>query len=227
MTDARRLLAEAIGTGTLLAVVVGSGIMGERLAGGNQALALLANSLATGAGLFVLISLLAPVSGAHLNPLVSAALWWRGELSARAATGYALAQVIGAVLGAILANLMFDLAPVAFSETRRAGGGIWLSEIVAACGLLLTVMLGAKYRPAALPALVGAWITAAYWFTASTSFANPAVTLARSLTPTFAGIRPGDVPAFVLAQCAGVAVAVLLYAVLVPQSREKQAGLTK
>lgn len=211
MPLARRCFAEALGSAALLAVVVGSGIMGERLAGGNDALALLANSVATGTGLLVLITTLGPISGAHFNPLVTLMDWLRGALGARDAAAYIAAQLAGAIAGVMLANLMFDLAPIAFSEKPRASPGLWLSEIVATAGLVLTILLGLRHRAAAVPALVASYITAAYWFTASTSFANPSVTLARTLTPTFAGIAPADAPAFVLAQCLG-AVAGLLCA---------------
>ena len=155
--------------------------------------------------------LLGPISGAHFNPLVTLMDWLRGALGARDAAAYIAAQLAGAIAGVMLANLMFDLAPIAFSEKPRASPGLWLSEIVATAGLVLTILLGLRHRAAAVPALVASYITAAYWFTASTSFANPSVTLARTLTPTFAGIAPADAPAFVLAQCLG-AVAGLLCA---------------
>ena len=206
----RRCFAEFFGSAALLAIVIGSGHMGETLAAGNTAVALLANSTATGLGLWVLIELLGPVSGAHFNPAVSLALAWRGELPRQDAAMYICSQLAGAVAGVVLAHLMFDLAPLQLGIKARTGIGQWLSEAVATCGLLLTILLGLRARPRAVPALVGAYIAAAYWFTASTSFANPAVTVARALTTTFAGIRPIDVPAFVVAQFAGAAAAALL-----------------
>ena len=203
----QRLLAEFIGTAALLAIVVGSGQMGESLANGNTAIALLANSTATGLGLWVLIELLGPVCGAHFNPAVSLTLVLRGEMPGREAAMYTVAQILGAIGGVIAAHLMFDLAPIAIGMKVRTGAGQWLSEAIATAGLLLTILLGARARPRALPALVGAYIACAYWFTASTSFANPAVTVARSLTTTFAGIRPQDVPGFVIAQLFGIVIA--------------------
>jgi glycerol uptake facilitator-like aquaporin len=209
----RRAAAEFAGSALLLAAVVGSGIMGERLAGGNAGLALLANSLATGAALAVLLLVFGPVSGAHFNPAVSLALGERRtDLPA-----YLLAQTAGAAAGVVLANLMFDLAPVTLSTRPRGGASAALSEAVATFGLLVTIAGVARSRPAALPFAVGAYITAAYWFTASTSFANPAVTLARSLTDTFTGIRPADVPAFIAAQLAGAAGAVAFSRWLFPR----------
>lgn len=204
MNTKHALLAEGLGTAALLAIVVGSGIMGERLAQGNAAIALLANSLATGAGLYVLITLLAPISGAHFNPVVSATLCWRGELAPRAAAGFIGAQFAGAIVGVVIAHAMFDLPLVQASAHARGGTGQWLSETVATAGLLATILLALPARSAQIPALVGSYIMAAYWFTASTSFANPAVTLARSLTDTFAGIRPADAPGFIAAQCGGL-----------------------
>jgi len=206
----QRLLAEFLGTAALLAIVVGSGHMGESLANGNAAVALLANSTATGLGLWVLIELFGPISGAHFNPAVSAAFAWHGELSGRDAAMYTSVQIAGAIFGVIVAHLMFDLAPIELGTKMRTGSGQWFSEVVATAGLLLTILLGLRARRGAVAALVGAYIACAYWFTASTSFANPAVTLARSLTDTFAGIRPHDVPAFVLAQLAGTIVALVL-----------------
>jgi glycerol uptake facilitator-like aquaporin len=206
----QRCFAEFFGSAALLAIVVGSGHMGETLAGGNTAVALLANSTATGLGLWVLIELLGPVSGAHFNPAVSVAFAWRGALPRGDAAMYIFAQLAGAVAGVVLAHLMFDLAPFQLGIKARSGPGQWLSEAVATCGLLLTILLGMRTRPQAVPALVGAYIAAAYWFTASTSFANPAVTMARALTTTFAGIRPLDVPGFVVAQAIGTAAALVL-----------------
>jgi glycerol uptake facilitator-like aquaporin len=198
------VIAEAAGTAALLAVVVGSGIMGERLDAGNAAVALLANSLATGAGLYVLISTLGPISGAHFNPAVSVVFWSRGDLSASKFGMYVLAQILGAIVGVWIAHAMFDLPVLQASEKVRAGAGQWISELVATGGLLATILLGLRANARAVPALVACYITAAYWFTASTSFANPAVTIARSLTNTFAGIRAADAPGFVLAQLAAV-----------------------
>mgnify|MGYP002778066512 FL=1 len=204
---ASRLLAEGLGTALLLAGVVGSGVMGVDLAGGNSAIALLANASATAALLYVLIVGLGPISGAHFNPAVTLVMGLRGELGARDAMGYVVAQTAGAVAGVVLAHAMFDLAWLQPGTRVRTGASQWLSEGVATFGLLLTILLGTKHRPAAVPALVAAYIFAAYWFTASTSFANPAVTLARSLTQTFAGIRPSDVAAFAAAQLAGALLA--------------------
>lgn len=201
---ARRVwLAEFGGTAALLAVVVGSGIMGEQLAQGNTAVALLANAVATGLGLYVLIALLGPVSGAHFNPVVTAAMWWRGDRGGVESIGYVAAQVSGAIVGVWLAHLMFDLPLLQTGVKVRSGAGQWLSELIATAGLLSTILLALRERPQAIPALVGAYITAAYWFTASTSFANPAVTIARAFTHTFAGVRPADVGGFILAQLAG------------------------
>ena len=220
MSLRRRLVAEALGTAALLAIVVGSGIMGERLAPDSDAIALLANAIATGAGLYVLITTLAPISGAHFNPVVTLAFAWRREITPRDAGAYVLVQIAAAVAGVVLAHLMFDLAPLAVGTKLRSGAAQWLSEGIATLGLLLTILLGVRHRPAAVPALVAAYITAAYWFTASTSFANPAVTLARSLTTTFAGIRPADVPGFVAAQLAGLVAALLLLQALVGREPE-------
>lgn len=199
--DLRPLAAEALGTALLVATVVGSGIMADRLTD-DVALALLGNTLPTGAMLVVLILVLGPISGAHLNPVVSLVAALRQQLSWRKLAPYLLAQLMGGVAGVILANLMFDLAPVALSTTPRSGPGQWLSEVVATFGLLLVILLGQR-RAADIPWAVGLYITSAYWFTASTSFANPAVSLARALTDTFAGIRPIDVLPFVAAQLAG------------------------
>ena len=199
-TKSLAVLAEGVGTALLLAIVVGSGIMGERLAAGNAAVALLANSMATGAGLYVLISLLGSISGAHFNPVVTLLLWRRGFLPARRVPAYIASQLLGAIAGVWLAHAMFDLSILQVSTNARSGVGQWLSEVVATSGLLTTILLGLRNDPKAVPALVGAYIAAAYWFTASTSFANPAVAIARALTNTFAGIRPADVPEFICAQ---------------------------
>jgi glycerol uptake facilitator-like aquaporin len=207
---AQRIFAEWLGTALLLAAVVGSGIMAQRLAGGNGALALLCNTLPTGAMLAVLILVFAPLSGAHFNPAVSLACAMRGELPWRTAALYVVVQVIGAVAGVWVAHLMFELPLWQLSGTARAGLGQWLAEAVATFGLILTIFGCGARTPAAVPFAVGLYITAAYWFTASTSFANPAVTLARSLSDTFAGIAPAGVPAFVLAQLLGALPALVI-----------------
>jgi glycerol uptake facilitator-like aquaporin len=213
---ARRVTAEFVGTALLLSVIVGSGIMGERLSGGNVAIALLANTLATGAGLVALILAFGPVSGAHFNPAISIADATQGGLSWPDAAGYCVAQAGGALLGVALAHLMFELPPFAPSTHVRAGTSQVLSESIATFGLLAVIWSCSRRRDSITPFAVGAYITSAYWFTASTSFANPAVTLARSLTNTFAGIRPADVPGFVLGQAAGAVAATLLFRWLVP-----------
>lgn len=213
---ARRMTAEAIGTALLLATVVGSGIMGERLAGDNVAIALLANTLATGAALVALILTFGPISGAHFNPAVTLADASQGGLSWREVPAYLVAQVVGALGGVAVANVMFG-QPVFFASHHvRQGGAQLLSEFVATFGLLAVIWGCARLRSSAVPFAVAAYVTAAYWFTPSTSFANPAVTFARSLTDTFAGIRPADVPGFMLAQLLGAAAATLLFRWLVP-----------
>lgn len=206
---AQRIAAEALGTGLLLATVIGSGIMGERLAGGNVALALLGNTLATGAMLVVLIVALGPISGAHLNPAVSAVFALKGELPLADLAAYGLAQIGGGIAGVLLAHGMFDESLLQLSTKARSGPAQWLSELVAAFGLVLTILLTLRANPTAVATSVGLYITAAYWFTASTSFANPAVTIARALSDTFAGIRPADVAPFVVAQLLGAVVAML------------------
>lgn len=203
---ARRLAAEALGTAFLLVAVVGSGIMGERLAGGNDAIALLANTLSTGAALIVLISLFGPVSGAHFNPIVTAHFLMRREIPGRVALLYVVVQLGAAVAGVYLAHAMFALPIAEVSDKMRDGPAQWLAEFVATFGLVATVA-GSRHAPDRTPLLVGLYIAAAYWFTASTSFANPAVTIARALTHTFAGIAPHSVPGFVAAQIAGAIVA--------------------
>jgi glycerol uptake facilitator-like aquaporin len=203
----RSAAAEAVGTALLLAAVVGSGIMGERLAGGNVAIALLANSLATGFALIALIVTFAARSGAHFNPLVTLALATRGDFSKNQVAGYLIAQFAGAVAGVLLAHAMFDLALLQHGITERAGIGQWISEAVATFGLVLLVLSLDRRTAWAAPFAVGAYIAAAYWFTASTSFANPAVTLARGFTSTFAGIGLGNVPAFIASQLVGAALA--------------------
>jgi glycerol uptake facilitator-like aquaporin len=207
-TLARRALAEMLGTAFLLAAVIGSGIMAERLAGGNAALALLGNTLPTGAMLTVLILIFAPVSGAHFNPAISLAFALRGELPWRLLPPYIASQIAGAILGVLIAHLMFELPLLQIATTMRTGPGQWLAEAIAVFGLALTIFGCLAAAPAALAYAVGLYITAAYWFTASTSFANPAVTIARSLSDTFAGIAPSGVIAFIVAQLAGMLAAV-------------------
>ena len=218
---ARRVTAEAVGTCFLLAAVVGSGIMGERLSGGNVAVALLANTLATGAALVALILTFGPVSGAHFNPAVTLCDASQGGLAWREATAYVAAQVFGALAGVAAAHLMFGLPLVSASRHARAGLAQLFSEFVATFGLLAVVWGCARTRSAAVPFAVAAYITAAYWFTASTSFANPAVTLARALSDTFAGIRPADAPGFIAAQLLGAAAATALLRWLVPTLAEE------
>jgi glycerol uptake facilitator-like aquaporin len=213
---ARRMVAEALGTGILVATVIGSGIMAERLAGGNLAIALLGNTIPTGAILVVLITILGPVSGAHFNPAVSAMFAARREFPWLELGPYLLAQCLGGIAGAVLAHLMFDLAPIVIGTQARTGSAQWLAEVVATFTLVLTILGGLRYAPSAVPWLVGLVITAAYWFTASTSFANPAVTLARGFTTTFAGIALGDVPGFVIAQLIGAAAAMAVAGILYP-----------
>ena len=213
---ARRVTAEAVGTALLLAAVVGSGIMGERLAGGNVAVALLANTLATGAALVALILTFGPVSGGHFNPAVTLADAWQGGLRWRDAPAYLAAQIAGAFAGVAAAHLMFGEPLFSASRHAREGGAQMFAEAVATFGLLSVIWGCARTRSATVPFAVAAYITAAYWFTSSTSFANPAVTLARSATDTFAGIRPADAPAFILAQLAGAAAATALFRWLVP-----------
>ena len=214
----RKLLAELLGTALLLACVVGSGIMGVNLAQGNDAIALLANAGATAAILYVLIVVLGPVSGAHFNPAVSMVMRFRGELRSHEALAYVGVQIVAAVAGVLLAHAMFDLPLVQPGTHARTGHAQWLSEGVATFGLVLTILLGVRHRPSAVPALVASYIFAAYWFTASTSFANPAVTIARSLTQTFAGIRPMDVGGFVFAQLIGASLGLLFSALPRPAS---------
>ena len=206
----RRIVAETLGTGILVATVVGSGIMGVRLAEGNDGIALLANTVATGAILVVLIMVLGPVSGAHFNPAVTVALWIRKQFPAREIPVYIAAQVIGGILGTILAHFMFSEPSVTWSTNVRTGPGIWVGEIVAAFGLVATIFGCIRFRPSATPWAVGLFISAGYWFTSSTSFANPAVAIARSLTDTFSGIRPLDLPGFIAAEFAGAALAAVL-----------------
>jgi glycerol uptake facilitator-like aquaporin len=202
---ARRLAAEGVGAFFLFACVIGSGIMAENLSRGNEAVALLGNTLATGAILFVLITMLGPISGAHLNPAVSLVAASRRELRWTDAGGYILAQLAFGILGAWAAHLMFELPTLQLSVKARTGLGQWAGEAVATFGLILTILGTVRHRPSWVPATVALYITAAYWFTSSTSFANPAITVARSLSDTFAGIAPGDVPSFVAAQLLGAA----------------------
>jgi glycerol uptake facilitator-like aquaporin len=207
----QRLAAEALGTGLLLAVVIGSGIMGEHLARGNAAIALLGNTLATGAGLIVLITMFCPLSGAHFNPLVSLLFALRRELSWRDAAAYITVQLVGAILGVWLAHAMFAEPLFQISTKLREGWPQGLAEAVATFGLIGTILASLRFRPDATPLMVGLYITAAYWFTASTSFANPAVTIARSLSDTFAGIAPASAPLFIAGQIAGACIAAALF----------------
>ena len=208
----RKLVAEGLGTLLLLATVIGSGIMAENLAGGNDAVALLGNTLATGAILAVLITMLGPISGAHFNPAVTLAFVLRREIDARTAAAYVGVQVVGGLAGAVLAHAMFDVEVLQVSTKARTGMGQWLAEGVATFGLVATILATLKARPSAVAAMVGLYISAGYWFTASTSFANPAVTVARSFTDTFSGIAPADAPAFIAAQFVGAALATGLMA---------------
>jgi glycerol uptake facilitator-like aquaporin len=206
----RAIAAEAAGSAMLFATVVGSGIMAERLADGNVAIALLGNTLATGAILFVLITMLAPVSGAHMNPAVTLIMRLRGEIRAGTALAYIAAQLVGGIVGVWLAHLMFDVPILQLSAKVRSGPGQMAGEAVATFGLLLTILGTAKMRPESIPTSVALYITAAYWFTSSTSFANPAITIARSLSDSFAGIAPASVPAFIVAQLIGAVAAHLV-----------------
>ncbi|MEQ1567472.1 MAG: MIP/aquaporin family protein [Myxococcota bacterium] len=215
----RRLVAEALGTGLLVTAVVGSGVMAEQLAGGNVAVALLANTIATGGALVALIHTFGPVSGAHFNPAVTAADAVLGALPATDAAAYAGVQVAGAIVGAVVADAMFDLPLVSWSQHARTGPGQWLGELVATFGLLGVIASCTRRTPSVTPWAVAAWIVGAYWFTSSTSFANPAVTVARAFTDTFAGIRPVDVPGFVVAQLTGAMAAVAVFRWLVPPLR--------
>jgi glycerol uptake facilitator-like aquaporin len=221
----KRVTAEALGTAFLLAAVVGSGIMGDRLAGGNIAIALLANTLATAAVLVALILTFGPVSGAHFNPAVTLADAWHGGMEWRFVPGYIAAQMTGAAVGVGAAHVMFSVPLLEVSHHVRSGAPQMFSEFVATFGLLSVIWGCVRLRPAAVPFAVGAYIAGAYWFTSSTSFANPAVTVARSLTDTFAGIRPSDVPGFVVAQLAGAFAATRLFAWLAPAlSKEARGG---
>jgi glycerol uptake facilitator-like aquaporin len=221
---ARKLLGELLGTALLLTTVIGSGIMADRLSGGNVAVALLANTLATVGGLYVLIEVFGPVSGAHFNPVVSAVMAWRRELPATLLAPYVLVQLTGAMLGAWLAHAMFDLPILQWSAKLRGGQGQWIAEVVATAGLLLVILRAPASRVAAM---VAAYIGAAYWFTASTSFANPAAAFGRMFSDTFAGISPGSVTGFVLSQAAGAAVAVVIHHLLGQTSTEVNAEQVK
>ena len=212
--NVRRLLAELLGTALLLAVVIGSGIMAERLSGGNVAVALLANTLATVGGLYILIEVFGPVSGAHFNPAVSAVMAWRGELARSSLLPYIAAQLIGAMLGAWLAHAMFDMTILQFSTKVRSGTGQWIAEAVATAGLLLVIL---RAPPQRVAAMVACYIGAAYWFTASTSFANPAAAFGRMFSDSFAGIAPSSAPAFVVAQFVGATLGVALHLSLGPK----------
>lgn len=221
-----RLLAEGLGTAILVATVIGSGIMAERLSGGNQAIALLGNTIPTGAILVVIITILGPISGAHFNPAVSLVFATRGEMPWREVLPYIVVQCLGGVVGTIFAHLMFDLAPLVIGMKARTGPSLWLGEVVATFTLVLAILGGLRHAPQSVPWLVGLVITAAYWFTSSTSFANPAVTLARGFTATFAGIALSNVPAFVVAQIIGAFAATLLSAALFPSARGRRRNLT-
>lgn len=220
----QRLGAEFLGTAFLLAAVVGSGIMAEKLAGGNVAIALLGNTIPTGAILVVLITMLGPISGAHFNPAVTLAFFLRRELGPRAALSYVTVQVLAGLVGVLAAHVMFDLPVLQFSETLRTGPPQWFAECVATFGLVLTILLTLRARPSAVPMAVGLYITSAYWFTASTSFANPAVTIARGFSNTFAGIEPTSIPAFIVAQLIGARGAVYVASMLASSSDASHLG---
>jgi glycerol uptake facilitator-like aquaporin len=205
------LAAEGLGTGFLVMAVVGSGIMAAKLAGGNGAVALLCNTLATGAVLFVIITIFAPISGAHFNPAVSLVAMLRGELDVRTTLAYIVVQIVGGCLGAVAAHLMFGLDLLQLGTTARTGLGQWAGEFIATFGLIGTILACVRFKPDAVAMAVGLYIISAYWFTASTSFANPAVTIARSLSDTFAGIAPGDVAPFIVAELLGALAAAALF----------------
>ena len=223
----RRLAAEGLGSFFLFATVIGSGIMAVKLSAGNDAVALLGNTMATGAMLFVLINMLGPISGAHMNPAVSLVAASRGELSWRDAAAYIVTQLAFGILGAWAAHFMFDLPVLQYSVKARTGAGQWLGEAIATFGLILTILGTIRYRPAAVAASVALYISAAYWFTSSTSFANPAITIARSLSNTFAGIAPRDVPLFIVAQLLGAACAALVAKALFDGSTAGRGGRGK
>jgi glycerol uptake facilitator-like aquaporin len=221
----RRLFAEGLGTAILVATVVGSGIMAERLAGGNQAIALLGNTIPTGAILIVIITILGPISGAHFNPAVTLVFATRGTMSWHEVVPYVLVQCLCGMVGTIFAHLMFDLAPLMIGTTARSGPSQWLAEAIATFTLILTILGGLRYSPHSIAWLVGLVITAAYWFTSSTSFANPAVTLARGFTTTFTGIAINHVPAFVAAQIVGALIAASVATFLFPSAITPATGL--
>ena len=210
----QRLLAEAIGTAILLATIIGSGIMGDSLSGGNGAIALLANSIATGAMLVVLISILGPISGAHFNPVVTTIFWLKGQLSGREALLFTLIQIAAGIIGVWIAHAMFDQDIIQISTKLRSGPAHWFSEVIATFGLILVILGAIRHRPDSVATLVGLYITAAYWFTASTSFANPAVTIARGFTNGFAGIAPSGIAMFIFAQCLGAIAALAVANIL-------------
>lgn len=214
----QKLIAEGLGTAFLLIGVVGSGIMGAALADGNTAIALLANAIATGCILYVIITTLGPISGAHFNPAVTLAFLLRGEISVADAIPYVIVQIIGGILGVWAAHIMFDLTILQASTTDRTGVAQWFSEILATFGLLFVIFGGIKSRPDAVPTLVALYITGAYWFTSSTSFANPAVTIARGFSDTFAGINPSHIPMFIAMQIIGVGIAALILPRLFPKN---------
>ncbi len=218
ITLSQKLLAEFLGTAFLLATVVGSGIMAENLAGGNVAIALLGNTIPTGAILVVLITMLGPISGAHFNPAVTMVFWLSKDLDSKTAISYIISQIIAGVVGVYAAHLMFDETLFQLSEKVRTGPSQWFAEFIATFGLLVTILLTIRAQASAVPMAVGLYITAAYWFTASTSFANPAVTIARSFSDTFAGIRIIDMPWFIIAQLLGAIFALAIYKCLYPKT---------
>jgi len=216
----RRLVAEALGTAMLVGTVVGSGIMADNLSD-DVAVSLLGNTIPTGAILVVLITMLGPISGAHFNPAVTFAFWLRRDIGAGIAVAYIASQILGGVCGSLIAHVMFELPVWQASTHIRTGPAQWVAEVVATFGLLACILAGIRFREAAVPWLVGLYITAAYWFTASTSFANPAVAIARGFTDTFSGIRPVDVPGFILAELAGAAIALVLFTWLLKAEKAK------
>jgi glycerol uptake facilitator-like aquaporin len=219
-----KLAAEALGSFFLFATVVGSGIMAERLAGGNIAVALLGNTIATGAMLFVLIAMLGPISGAHFNPAVSLVMWLRKEMTAQTLLAYILIQLVAGLVGVWAAHGMFDLPILQFSSKPRTGIGQWTGEFIATFGLVVTILATARHRPGVIPASVALYITAAYWFTSSTSFANPAITIVRSLSDSFAGITPSNVGGFIIAQVSGAVAAFAVANFLLPPEQNIRAS---
>ena len=217
----RRLVAEALGTGMLIATVIGSGIMADSLAGGNVAIALLGNTVATGAILVVIILMFGPLSGAHFNPAVTFVFLLRGEISRKDALLYVVVQIAGGLVGMLIAHAMFELPLFQLATIERSSGAQWLAEAVATFGLVAAILGTLRWRPEAVPFAVGLYITAGYWFTASTSFANPAVTIARSFTDTFSGIMPAHMPAFIVAQFVGAALAAAVFGWLMPREAER------